>query len=83
MKRWQKIAGCILIVFLIILHIGAEMNFALYEKYNLDYLNSDSLVTDRFVEKIISYFTIYEILLTVDCCIIVFLFICLWRKGGR
>lgn len=37
------------------------MNFALYEKYNLDYLNSDSLVTDRFVEKIISYFTIYEI----------------------
>lgn len=82
MKRWQKTTGVILIVFLIILHIGAGMNLTLYEKYRLDYLTSDGLIIDRFIEGIICYFSIYEILLTVDCCIIVFLFICLWRKGG-
>lgn len=80
MKRWQKITGSILIVFLIILHLGAGMNLALYEKYRLDCLNSDGLIIDRFIETIIGYFLIYEILLTVDCCIIVFLFICLWHR---
>lgn len=82
MKRWQKITGSISIVLLIVLHIGAGMNVTLYEKYRLDYLTSDGLIIDRFVEEIISYFSIYEILLTVDCCVIVFLFICLWHKKG-
>lgn len=56
------------------------MNLTLYEKYRLDYLTTDGLNIDRFIEEIISYFSIYEILLTVDCALIIFLFIWLWRK---
>lgn len=82
MKRWQKITGSILIVLLIILHIGAGMDLTLYEKYNMQHhFTSEALNYDLFIEEIISYFSIYEILLTVDCCTIVFLFICLWRKN--
>ncbi len=78
MKKWQKIVG------IIALAVLAIVNFVIY---GLSYIQTMYIKGHPSVERVQSDF--HDALLNVgylvlaNYLIIVFLFICLWRKGGK
>lgn len=78
MKKWQKISG------IVALAVLAIINFVTYE---LSYMQTMYIKGHPSVERVLS--DSHEALLNVgylllaNYLIIVLLFICLWRKGGK
>lgn len=78
MKKWQKISV------IVALAVLAIVNFVIYE---LSYMQTMYIKGHPSVERVLS--DSHEALLNVvylllaNYLIIVFLFICLWRKGGN
>lgn len=78
MNKWQKITG------IVSLAILAIINFVIY---GLSYMQTMYIKGLPSVERVLSDF--HDALLNVgylvlaNYLIIIFLFICLWRKGGR
>lgn len=78
MKKWQKISG------IVSLAILAIINFVIY---GLSYMQTMYIKEHPCVERVLS--DSHDALLNVgylvlaNYLIIVFLFICLWRKGGK
>lgn len=84
MKKWQKITGSILISLLIALNLVAILDYIILTEWTAFFCAEvEQTVFVRWLDTEISHFYCYNILSLVDCCIIVFLFICLWRKGGK
>lgn len=81
MKRWQKITGSILISLLLAAHLGAILDYIILTEWTASFC-AEVKQTEfvRWLDAGICHFYGYNILLLVDCCIIVFLFICLWRE---
>lgn len=78
MKKWQKITG------IVSLAILAIINFVIY---GLSYMQTMYIKGHPPVERVLSDF--HDALLNVgylvlaNYLIIIFLFICFWRKGGK
>ena len=78
MKKWQKIVG------IIALAVLAIVNFVIY---GLSYIQTMYIKGHPSVERVLS--DSHDALLNIgylvlaDYLIIVFLFICLWRKGEK
>ena len=78
MNKWQKIVGIVTLVIL------AIVNFVIYE---LSYMQTMYIKGHPSVERVLS--DSHDALLNVgylvltNYLIIAFLFICLWRKGGK
>ena len=78
MKKWQKISD------IVTLAILAIINFVIYE---LSYMQTMYIKKYPSVERVLS--DSHDALLNIgylvlaNYLIIVFLFICLWRKGGK
>lgn len=78
MKRWHKIAGIIIFG-----AIGMLLVFSMYEIQNT-YICQDLICDDNwFLWEALPYFITLEILSIVLYLIALYLFICLWRKGGK
>lgn len=78
MKRWQKIAGIIVLV------ISAIVNFVIY---GLSYMKTMYIKGRPSIESVLSdsHNALWNVgyLLLANYLIIIFLFVCLWRKGGK
>lgn len=84
MKKWQKITGSILISLLIALNLVAILDYIILTEWTAFFCAEvEQTVFVRWLDTGICHFYCYNILSVVDCCIIVFLFICLWRKGDK
>ena len=77
MKRWQKIAGMILFALIAIYEFLTWANAYIHLKYVVEPTENDFLVDE-------SYMCVNTLSLGMwlNLGIAVFLFICLWRKGG-
>lgn len=81
MKRWQKITGCILVSLLIAVHLGAILDYIILTEWTASFCAEvEQTEFVRWLDAGICHFYSYNILSLVDCCIVVFLFICLWRE---
>lgn len=77
MKRWQRIAGMILFALIAIYEFLTWANAYIHLKYVVEPTENDLLVDG-------SYLCVNTLSLGMwlNLGIAVFLFICLWRKGG-
>ena len=78
MKKWQKIVGIIVFG-----TIGILLAFSMNE-IEITYIHQDLICDDNWaLREIKPYFITLEVLSIVLYFIALFLFICLWRKGGK
>lgn len=84
MKKWQKISGVIAIAALILAHIIVLLDYCHLAEESGAWcaeFTQESFFDCIYMSKL--HFMGYHLLSLVDCIVIVFLFICLWRKGGK
>lgn len=77
MKRWQKIAGMILFALIAIYEFLTWANAYIHLKYVVEPTENDFLVDESYMCVNTLYLGMW-----LNLGIAVFLFICLWRKGG-
>lgn len=84
MKKWQKITGIAGIALLAYAHIEVLRNYL--QIMNFSGAWQKDIEQEWFVyyiDKNIQLFWAYHILSFIDLMIILFYFICFWRKGGK
>lgn len=84
MNKRQKITGIIVISALIIAHIWALTDYLFVAELAGTYCAE--MGQDLFFDSIFNmreHFLFYNILSVLDIILIIVLFICLWRKGGK
>lgn len=84
MKKWQKITGVIIISALIIAHVWALTDYLIVAELSGTYCAE--MPQKLFFDCIFNmreHFWSYNILSVLDIILIIVLFICLWRKGGK
>ena len=84
MKKWQKITGIAGIALLAYAHIEVLRNYLQI----MDFSGAWQMDIEQewfvyYLDKNIKLFWAYHILSCIDLMIILFLFICFWRKGGK
>ena len=84
MNRWQKIVGVVVILALIVANVWAVMDCI----HLVDTVGAwcAEITQKSFFDCISSFrqhFWFYTFLSIIDLVIIIVLFICLWRKGGK
>ena len=84
MNRWQKIVGVVVILALIVANVWAVMD----RIHLVDTAGAwcAEITQKSFFDCIFSFrqhFWFYTFLSIIDLVIIIVLFICLWRKGGK
>ncbi len=84
MKKWQKILGIVGITLLTYAHIEVLHNYLQIMDFSGAWcaeIAQEWFV--YYVDKNIKLFWAYHILSFIDLVIIIFLFICLWKKGEK
>ena len=84
MKKWQRILGINSLAILIGAHIIVLLNYChLAEQARVwcAEITQESFFDCLYMSNI--HFGGYYILSLLDCIVIISLFICLWRKGGK
>ena len=84
MNKWQKIIGVVVILALIVANVWAVMDYI----HLADTAGAwcAEITQKSFFDCIFSFrqhFWFYTFLSIIDLVIIIVLFICLWRKGGK
>lgn len=84
MNKWQKIIGVVLILALTFANVWAVIDYI----HLVDTTGAwcAEITQKSFFDCIFSFrqhFGFYTFLSIIDLCIIIVLFICLWRKGGK
>lgn len=84
MKKWQKITGIAGIALLVYAHIEVLRNYLQIMNFSGGWqkdIEQEWFV--YYIDKNINLFWAYHILSFMDLMIILFFFICIWRKGGK
>lgn len=84
MKKWQKITGIAGIALLAYAHIEVLRNYLQIMNFSGGWqkdIEQEWFV--YYIDKNIKLFWAYHILSFIDLMIILFFFICFWRKGGK
>lgn len=84
MKKWQKITGIAGIALLASAHIEVLRNYLQIMNFSGGWqkdIEQEWFV--YYIDKNIKLFWAYHILSFIDLMIILFFFICFWRKGGK
>lgn len=84
MKKWQKITGIAGIALLAYAHIEVLRNYLQIMNFSGGWqkdIEQEWFV--YYIDKNINLFWAYHILSFMDLMIILFFFICFWRKGGK
>ena len=84
MKKQQKISGVIAIVALILAHIIVLLDYCHLAEESGAWcaeVTQESFFDCIYMSNF--HFVSYHLLSLVDCIVIIFLFICLWRKGVK
>ncbi|MBO5182059.1 MAG: hypothetical protein J6B92_09285 [Paraprevotella sp.] len=84
MKKWQKIAGIIIISVLIIAHVWALTDYLFVAELAGTYCAEAP--QDLFFDCIFNmrkHFWCYNVLAMFDIIFIIWLFVALWRRGGK
>lgn len=84
MSKWQKIAGIIIISALIIAHVWALTDYLFVAELAGTYCAEWR--QDVFFDCIFNFkehFWCYNVLSMLDIILILWLFVALWRKGGK
>ena len=84
MKKWQKIAGVVIISALIVAHVWALTDYLMVAELAGTYCAE--MTQDLFFDCIYNmreHFLLYSVLSVLDIIFIIVMFICLWRKGGK
>lgn len=84
MKKWQKITGIAGIALLAYAHIEVLRNYLQIMNFSGTWqkdIEQEWFV--YYIDKNIKLFWAYHILSFIDLMIILFFFICFWRKGGK
>lgn len=84
MKKWQKITGIAGIALLAYAHIEVLRNYLQIMNFSGGWqkdIEQEWFV--YYIDKNIKLFWAYHILSFMDLMIILFFFICIWRKGGK
>lgn len=84
MKKWQKITGIAGIALLVYAHIEVLRNYLQIMNFSGDWhkdIEQEWFV--YYIDKNIQLFWAYHILSFIDLMIILFFFICFWRKGDK
>lgn len=84
MKKWQKITGIAGIALLAYAHIEVLRNYLQIMNFSGGWqkdIEQEWFV--YYIDKNINLFWAYHILSFIDLMIILFFFICIWRKGGK
>lgn len=84
MKKWQKITGIAGIALLAYAHIEVLRNYLQIMNFSGTWqkdIEQEWFV--YYIDKNIQLFWAYHILSFIDLMIILFFFICFWRKGGK
>ena len=84
MNKWQKIIGVVVILALIVTNVWAVMDYI----HLADTAGAwcAEITQKSFFDCIFNFrqhFWFYTFLSIIDLVIIIVLFICLWRKGGK
>lgn len=84
MKKWQKIVGIVAIIVLAYAHLAILQNYLeIMDFSGAWHSNIEQEWFVYYIDKNIKHFWAYHILSFIDWVIIICLFICLWKKGGR
>lgn len=84
MKQWPKIVGIVLISALAISNTWAVIDYILL--IEAAGVWSDEITQESFFDCVFNFrhhFWAYTLLSIIELFIIIALFICLWRKGGK
>lgn len=84
MKKWQKITGIAGIALLAYAHIEVLRNYLQIMNFSGGWqkdIEQEWFV--YYIDKNINLFWAYHILSFMDLMIILFFFICIWRKGDK
>lgn len=84
MKKWQKITGIAGIALLAYAHIEVLRNYLQIMNFSGGWqkdIEQEWFV--YYIDKNINLFWAYHILSFIDLMIILFFFICIWRKGDK
>ena len=84
MKKWQKIAGVVIISALIVAHVWALTDYLMVAELAGTYCAE--MTQDSFFDCIYNmreHFLLYSVLSVLDIIFIIVMLICLWRKGGK
>lgn len=84
MKKWQKITGIAGIALLVYAHIEVLRNYLQIMNFSGGWqkdIEQEWFV--YYIDKNINLFWAYHILSFMDLMIILFFFICIWRKGDK
>lgn len=84
MKKWQKITGIAGIALLAYAHIEVLRNYLQIMNFSGAWqMNIEQEWFVYYIDKNIKLFWAYHILSFMDLMIILFFFICIWRKGCK
>lgn len=84
MKKWQKILGIVGITLLTYAHIEVLHNYLQIMDFSgAWYAEIEQEWFVYYVDKNKKLFWAYHLLSFIDLVIIIFVFICLWKKGGK
>lgn len=84
MKKWQKIIGIVIISALCVAHIWTLVDYLIVAEQAGTYCAE--ITQDSFFDCIFNmreHFLLYNVLSVLDIILIIVMFICLWRKGGK
>ena len=78
MKKWQKIAGIIILFLITLYELLTWANTYVYLKYVVEPTENDLLIEQSYM-----YIDGLSLGMWMNLSLAIFLFICLWRKGGK
>ena len=78
MKKWQKITGLIALSLIAIYELLTWANTYVYLKYVVEPTENDLLIEQSYI-----YIGALSFGMWMNLALAIFLFICLWRKGGK
>lgn len=78
MKKWQKIAGIIVLLIIAIYELLTWANTYVHLKYVVEPTGNDLLIEQSYM-----YIDGLSFGMWINFSLVIFLFICLWRKGGK
>lgn len=78
MKRWQKVTYIIIFAFIAIYEFLTWANTCIHLKYVVEPTGNDLLIENSYM-----YVNALSLEMWLNLGFAIFLFICLWRKGGK
>lgn len=78
MKKWQKIVSFIALLLIAIYELLAWANTYVHLKYVVEPTGNDLLIEQSYM-----YVDALSFGMWINFVLAIFLFICLWRKGGK